>query len=144
MLYNNKQFLIKFLYQRWLLRNSWFGEPVLYFSKFQQLTPLAPSFKQSCSVLYCHDPAGETQCCKRWMQIATYVPTSENKSPPLWNMKKKRNFAFISLGVKVKAPSVIPVSYDMKPPCSYILLKNRVIFSVPPTWSLPFTNCTVM
>ena len=54
------------------------------------IDPMNPSFKQNCSVLYCHDPEGETQCSKRWMQIATHVPTSENKLPPLWNVKKKK------------------------------------------------------
>ena len=67
------------------------------------IDPINFEFQKNCSVLYCHDPAGETQCSKRWMQIATHVPTSENKLPPLWNMKK-RNFALISSSVKVKAP----------------------------------------
>ena len=33
----------------------------------------------------------------------------ETKLPPLWNMNRG-NFALISLGTKVKAPSAIPVS----------------------------------
>ena len=78
---------------------------VLYLSKFQSLNP---SFKQNGSVLYCYNLAGETQWSTRWLQIATYVPTSETKLPPLWN--KNRETALISLGVKVKASSVIPVS----------------------------------
>ena len=83
MLCDYKQFLKKFSIKGVLLRNSWLGEPVLYFSRFQQLTPLTTRFKQNFSVLYCCDPAGETQSNKRQMQIATYVLTSETKLPPL-------------------------------------------------------------
>ena len=42
------------------------------------------------------------------MQIANYVPTFETKLPQLCNVSK-RNFALTSLGVKIKAPSVILV-----------------------------------
>ena len=61
---------------------------------------LSYRFKQNLSSSYCHDPAEKTQCWTSWMQIATYVPTSATKLPPLWN-KSKIKFALTSLRFKV-------------------------------------------
>ena len=74
----------------------------------------------------------QDQCSTNGKQVATYVPTFETKLPPLQNMSKI-NFALTSLGFKVKAPSLIPVSSDLKLVCSYILSKKTTNFSAPPT-----------